>query len=58
MSRRRKPSRASSRRRVKVEESKAMRTPLSSKKISDIVKDIKKLKKKKKKDKKKKRSKT
>tara|TARA_R100000808_G_C2122955_1_gene133812 strand:- start:100 stop:264 length:165 start_codon:yes stop_codon:yes gene_type:complete len=49
MSRRRKPSRASSRRRVKVEEGKAMRTPLSSRKISDIVKDIKKLKKKKKK---------
>jgi len=52
MSRRRKPSRASSRRRVKVEESKAMSTPLSSKKISDIVKKIKKLKKKQKRRKK------
>jgi len=50
--RRRKPSRASSRRRVKVEEGKAMRTPLASKKISEIVKEIKKLKKKKKRRKK------
>tara|TARA_Y100000034_G_C6586848_1_gene254783 strand:- start:336 stop:497 length:162 start_codon:yes stop_codon:yes gene_type:complete len=50
--RRRKPSRASSRRRVKVEEGKAMRTPLASKNISEIVKDIKKLKKKKKRRKK------
>ena len=50
--RKRKPSRASSRRRVKVEEGKAMRTPLASKKISEIVKDIKKLKKKKKRRKK------
>ena len=54
MSKRRKPSRASSRRRVKVKETKAMRTPLASKKISDIVKDIKKLKKKKKKKRRKK----